>query len=396
MSVNETRREMLDNVGEGVTIGELEWANGRDRVYVKKVHFRQQQLFSFSAQPFGNFAGYASPQTGPLRLRPGLESLLQELNLDPTKSLEEQMPYKWMANSFWPKWGNRWGRPMKRRCFWWTWFKKGGLRAWLRMLEKGPGTIVTKYPGGASKDEQAKALEAGQAMMEEAQVAIPDKFTYELLQNVRASMGSMHNDLVDGIANNAITRILKGQTLTSRGNEGGTGSNALGEVHERVDQKKTEVDAKCEMNAWNARGGIIEGLVVYKFGPQDAYPKFTVHYEPGADKKLASDVIERATSWGLPVSKKQVREDLELREPESEEDTLMLPPKSQGQANVDKAGESAAFAEFAEESRELIGLLKAVKKKSRLSSSSTHLKPPTSKRERFSKLRPSMIESSKD
>src|SRR6185312_2464807 len=103
MEFDEVLREMMDAIGDGVTIGEIEWANGRDRVYPTKVHFRQSQLFSFSVQPFGNFAAYGGPQTGPLRLRPGLEMVLSELGLDPNKSLEEQMPYKWLVNSFRPK-----------------------------------------------------------------------------------------------------------------------------------------------------------------------------------------------------------------------------------------------------------------------------------------------------
>lgn len=396
MDFDELLREMMDSVGDGVTIGEIEWANGRDRVYVKKVHFRQPQLFSFSAQPFGNFAAYGGPQTGPLRLRPGLELLLHELGLDPAQSLEDQMPYKWLVNSFRPKWGNRWGGPLKRRCFWWTWFKRGGLRAWLKMLEKGPGTAVARYNQGEA--EAKRALELAQTVMSEAQVAVPRGVEVEILEHVRGQMGSVHKDLVDDICNNAITRIIKHQTLTSRGNEGGTGSNALGQVHERGEQTTTEVDAKCEMSTLNAGGGIVEGLTFFKFGPQAAYPKVKIHYEPGADRKLTSDVVDRALSWGLDVSKNQVRDELQLQAPEDDNDRLVLQPKAQGQAGeVDKMGESAAFAEaqeylrrigrkdaaqliveaaFAEESRELINLLKGVKKKARQRFSGMRLKQP--------------------
>lgn len=360
MEFDEVLREMMDAIGDGVTIGEIEWANGRDRVYPTKVHFKQPQLFSFSEQPFGSFAGYASPQTGALRFRSGLELLLREKGLDPNKSLEEQLPYKWLVNTFRPKWGNRFGSPTKRRCFWWTWFKKGGLRGWLKIIEKGPGTVVARYDQGEAEAE--KALGLAQAVVEEAMVAAPKKVELEILEHIRGNMGSLPKDLVDGICNNALTRIIKGQTLTSRGNEGGTGSNALGEVHERVDQKKTEVDAKCGMSALNARGGIVEAIAFFQFGPQDAYPKVKIHYDPGADKKLTSDVMDRGLSWGLDVSKKQARAELELKEPEGDDDRLVLPPKTQGNADVDKLGVSAAFAE---ETRELIDLLKDLKKKPR-------------------------------
>jgi phage gp29-like protein len=392
MEFDEVLREMMDAIGDGVTIGEIEWANGRDRVYVKKIHFRQPQLFSFSEQPFGNFAAYGGPQTGQLRLRPGLEMLMGEMNLDPSKSLEEQLPYKWLVNSFRPKWGNRWGSPTKRRCFWWTWFKKGGLRAWLKMLEKGPGTVVAEYDQGEA--DAAKALGLAQAVMEESMVAKPKRVSLNVLEHVRGQMGSMHKDLVDDVCNNALTRIIKGQTLTSRGGEGGSGSRALGQVHERVDQKKTEVDAKCAMSALNARGGIVEAITVFHFGPQDSYPKVKIHYEPGADKKLTSDVIDRAHGWGLKIPTAHVYDELEIREPIDGEE--VLPPPTKPPAAVDKLGESAAFAEFAEESRELIDLLKGVKKKSRDKSASTPPSKLNSKTERFKRLRPSMIEFSDD
>lgn len=361
MDFDDLIREQMDMVGDGVTIGEYEWANGRDRVYVKKVHFRQPQLFSFSEQPFGNFASYGGGQTGQLRLRPGLEMILGEKGLDPSKSLEEQMPYKWLVSTFRPKWGNRFGRPTKRRCFWWTWFKKGGLRAWLKMLEKGPGTVMARYDQGPADADVA--LKTAQAIMSESQIAVPKRFEIELLEHVRGQMGSMHKDLVDDVCNNALTRIIKGQTLTSRGNEGGSGSNALGEVHERVDQKKTEVDAKCAMSALNARGGFVEAIAFFQFGPQDAYPKVKIHYEPGADRKLASDVIGRAHGLGLKVPTAQVYQDLEIRKPVDDEE--VLPPSTKEPEAIDHEGESAAFAEFAEEHRELIDLLKDVKKKPR-------------------------------
>jgi phage gp29-like protein len=388
MDFDELLRELMDATGDGVAIGENEWANGRDRVYVKKVHFRQPQLFSFSEQTFGNFAAYGGGQTGALRLRPGLEMILGEKNLDPSKSLEEQLPYKWLVNSFRPKWGNRFGRPTKRRCFWWTWFKKGGLRAWLKMLEKGPGTIVAKYD--QSPADAAKALQAAQAIMNESQVAAPKRFEYELLEHVRGQMGSMHKDLVDDVCNNAITRIIKGQTLTSRGNEGGSGSNALGEVHERVDQKKTEVDAKSVMSALNARGSIVEAIAFFQFGPQDSYPKVKIHYEPGADRKLSSDVISRAHGLGLVIPTAHVYEELNIKKPVADEE--VLPPPTEKPSAVDTLGESAAFTEFAEEHRELLDLLKDVKKKSRQPSSNTRSRQPSLKRERFKRLRPSMIE----
>src|SRR5260370_3550453 len=138
--------EGMDAIGNGVAFGEIEWALAADRVFIKDVHFKPQQLFSFSEKTFGEFAAYGSPQTGPLRLRPGL--MIEGIGL------EGDLPQdKFFVHTYRPKRGNRWGSPLKPRCFWWPWFKKGGLPAWLKMLEKGPGTVIARYAHGEAESQ---------------------------------------------------------------------------------------------------------------------------------------------------------------------------------------------------------------------------------------------------
>jgi phage gp29-like protein len=361
--------EMMDAIGNGVAIAEIEWSVTSDRVFCKDLHFKPQQLFSFSESPFGNFAAYGGPQTGPLRLRPGL-------TIDGV-GLEGLLPQdKFFVHTYRPKRGNRWGSPLKRRCFWWAWFKKGGLLQWMRMLEKGPGTAIARYDQGES--EAQRALQLAQAITEEAQVAVPKRVEVEILEHVRGQMGSIHKDLVDDICNNAITRIILGQTLTSRGSEGG-GSRALGEVHERVAQKKTEVDAKSLMIAVNTQ--LVWPIVLFNFGPVEKPPIWTIQYEPGADVKLATDVLDRAWRWKLEIPKSHVRDTLQIPAPKDGEEILEPPSPDEQMAPTpgDKTGESAAFAE------------RLQKKKFQRRSSDTRLKPPISKTGRCSSLRPSMM-----
>jgi hypothetical protein len=105
----------------------------------------------------------------------------------------------------------------------------------------------------------------------------------------------------------------------------------------------------------------------------------------------------------VPIKKKFIYETFPLEEP-GEADELLPPPAPDQQTSAEPAnvGEAAAaFAEFAESEgidpneavSALSEALKDVKKKAReRSSSDTRLKLLRSKRERFSKLRPSMIE----
>ena len=369
--------ELLDSIGKGVTVGEIIWNHTNDRVFAENVRFKPQHMFSFAEGPMAQFGSYTYPQTGRLRLNSALQWGMA--GIESERPLEERYPYKWMVHTFRPRQGNRWGTPQDRRCFWPSWIKRAGVRQWLRFLEKGPGTMVTKYSGGAGEDEQNKALAAAQAMMEEAQVAIPDKFQYELIENIRGNMGNAHQQLVDDFCNNEIARVILGQTLTSRGSEGG-GSRALGEVHERVAGRKTEVDAKSLMLVVNTE--LVWPITLFNFGAVPKPPVWTIKYEPGADVEQMSKVLYRGWQMRVPITKKFYYTTMQWPEPTEGEELLEPPSKDDEDSAVPGGdGEDTSFAE-------------EQKKKSRHKSSNTHLKQPTSKRERFSRLRPSMMRSS--
>ncbi|OLE52680.1 MAG: hypothetical protein AUG51_17055 [Acidobacteria bacterium 13_1_20CM_3_53_8] len=240
--------EALDAIAKGVAIGEIIYAEASDRVYIKTVKFRPQHLFSFSEGPLAAYSSgsYVYPQAGPLRLRPGI--ILD--NVDMGAVLPEK---KFFVHSYRPRYGNRWGSPLDRKAYWPSWFKRAGVKNWLRYTEKGSGSVVTKYRQGAGEDEQDKALQAAQAVNEESAVAVPESFLMEVMQHVRTSMGSTYRELIDDFCNNEIVRVYLGQTLTTRGSEGGAGSRALGGVHERVSESKINVDAKSLIIAVNTQ-----------------------------------------------------------------------------------------------------------------------------------------------
>jgi phage gp29-like protein len=333
--------EAMDAQAKGVSIGETIFANAPDRIFIKNVMFKPQHLFGFGE---GELAAYSTgssmyPQTGPLRLRPGI--MLDNVSSD--KPLPE---YKFFVYSYRPRYSNRWGSPIDRRAYWATWFKRASLKQWLRFLEKGPGSVVTRYNDGASEDEQNKALDAARAINEESAVALARKFNVEVLQHVRQSMGSAYKEMVDDFCNNEIARIVLGQTLTSRGSEGG-GSRALGEVHERVGDKKTEVDAKGLMLPVNTQ--LVWPLVLLNFGPNTRPPLWMIDYAPGADLTSMQKWLEGLHRMRLPMSKSSIYNSFPVNAPESEEDTL--PPMSAKASGATDDDNDPAFAEGGEKKK---------------------------------------------
>lgn len=360
--------EALEAVGDGVTIGEIIFANAKDRVYISEVKFKPQQLFAFGDTGFASYSTsiMTYPQTGRLRLRAGVTSENYGLGAELPEQKFFVFPYRQRK-------GNRWGSPLKRKCFWQTWIKKGGVKGWLRYIEKGSGVVVARYNDGAQKDEQQNAVEAATAVQEESAVAIPKKFILEVHEMVR-NIGSSHKELVDDYCNAEISRTIVGQTLTGRGSDGGNGGRALGEVHERVEARKVETDAKQLEAVINKR--IVRPLVLLNFGPNALSPTWRLGYETNEslDSKAKRFAVVRK-DIGLPLSKKQVREDLELDEPIDEEDTL---------------GEETQPAEKTEDALDA-KTLEFSEKKTLNSGSKLNLKTG-----RFQRLRPSMIRFSED
>jgi phage gp29-like protein len=362
--------EALDCIGKGLVVGEIIYGEASDRVYIKDVRFKPQHLFSFGT---GMMAAYSTstypfPQTGPLRLRPGVmvEGLSSETPL-PEK--------KFFVHSYRPRHGNRWGSPLLRKVFWPSWLKRANVKNWLRYGEKGAGTVSARYKDGAGAAEQQTALDAARAIFEESVVALPEKFRIEVLENVRTSMGTSYKEFADDFCNNGIARVILGQTLTTRGSEGGGGARSLGEVHERKEETKTEVDAKSLMLGVNSR--LVWPIVMANFGPVEKPPVWLIDYEPGANLNALAERYERLWKMKLPIPLAHVYNTFQVDAPGEGE--AVLPFQSDGGIEPtpdDDTDEGGGFAE----------------KKSRPGASSG--KRPTQpglRKERFARLRPTTM-----
>lgn len=361
--------EALDAIGKGVSVGEIIFAEGSDRIYVEAVKFKPQHLFSFGETDIAGISTQSMmfPQTGKLQLRTGVH--IGEMMLG--GPLPED---KFFVFSFRPKYGNRWGDPIHRKGFWPSWIKRHGIRAWLKYLEKGNGTVVARYNDGAPQAEQNAAVDAATAIVENSAVGVPKKFLVEVLNDVRA-IGSSHKELNDEFCNAELSRIYIGQTLTSRGSDGG-GSRALGEVHERVSDKISETDCKALMQVVNRR--IVKSIVHLNFGPNADLPRWVLEYDPPADMDAVAKRFAIARNEiGIDLSKEQVRDTLQLEEPKNDEDKL-APPVPPAAGEIDPL-DDPEITEFAED---------GVKKKS-LPRSSTRSNSRTA---RFMRYRPSTIE----
>ena len=126
--------EMLDALGKGVSIAEIMWGFEGREIRPVELRFRPQEWFSFGPD-FG-------PQTGELRI----SRVRAGSALPAGGAFDDVDPLplnKFLVHSFRPHLGNRWGRPLARRCFRPIWFKQQDIKFWLKFVEKGTGTVLT-------------------------------------------------------------------------------------------------------------------------------------------------------------------------------------------------------------------------------------------------------------
>jgi phage gp29-like protein len=372
--LDQTLFEMLDSVSKGVAIGEILFGDGGDRVYISEVKYKPQHMFSFADGPLAAFStpSYLGMQTGPLRLRQGIAELA---GVGENGLLPEMY---FVVASYRPQYSNRWGTATLKKCFWLSWFKRQAFKQWLRYLEKGSGSVVARYPDGAGPAEQGKALDAARAVNEESAVALANKFNIEVMEHVRQSLGGAFQGLSDDMCNNGIFRIINGQTLTTRGSEGG-GSRSLGDVHQQVRAEKTEWDARFLMH--NVNKSFVRPIVLFKYGPSAKPPRWVIDYDPKRDQSAESIVDERLHGLGLPMTKKYFYNKYQVPEPGKGEELLEAPVNESAPATPSTGVDPAA--DFAEK-----------KAPPAEGSSGQPSSNSTSKITRFSKLRPYMIGSS--
>jgi phage gp29-like protein len=282
---HEVLEGLLDAPGYGISVAEILYDVSAGQVGLIDIKDRPQELFSFNPQ--------YQLQTGPLRL------MQNPFAIDGGDLVPEE---KFLIFTFRPRSGNRRGRPLLRRCFWPSWFKRQALRFWLRFGEKGPGTAAVMYPAGANDDEKQKALAAAEAIVEKIAIAVPENFQLvkDLLTSARSQNPAVYERLVDKM-NYKIARVILGQTLTSYGNEGGTGSKAQGSVHAKMFYlKEVEVAIKL-MTVINDQ--LVRPLVLWNFGPGAPMAKFSIDTQDEEDLVQRIGIDAQAQTMGMPITK---------------------------------------------------------------------------------------------
>ncbi len=137
------------------------------------------------------------------------------------------------------------GLGLAHYCYWPVFFKRNNIKFWLVFLEKfGMPTAVAKMPAGQydNVQQRAKVRAALQAMASETGVILPEGTEFQFLDAQRS--GTQDYDTMREAMDNALAKVIIGQTASTQGTPGRLGNDELqGEV--KNDLVKADSDLVC-------------------------------------------------------------------------------------------------------------------------------------------------------
>jgi phage gp29-like protein len=187
---------------------------------------------------------------------------------------------------------NPYGFPILSRCFWYVFFKRGGMKFWVTFVEKyGMPWVFGRYRQGASDKERQDLMSALQQMIQDAIAVIPEGNSIDFPDAGDKSQNStVYKDFMD-FCNQEATIAILGHNGTSQSTAGKLGSEDAA-IEVRSDLIKS--DKSILIKEWNK---LIRWIVDLNFS-NEKYPVFTIQAEQVGNKDLAArDSLIRRTGW---------------------------------------------------------------------------------------------------
>ncbi|MEM7271055.1 MAG: DUF935 domain-containing protein [Pseudomonadota bacterium] len=226
-----------------------------------------------------------------------------------------------------------------------TWICKAyAVKDWAAFAEVfGLPIRIGKYDASATKKDVEVLHQAVAMIGSDAAAVIPESMRIEF-EEVGDGTG---NDIFERLSNWAdkqISKAVLGQTMTS---DDGS-SHAQAGVHNEV---RMDIQAA---DAVQVSGTIQRDLVIpfvdLNFGPQDHYPTLALKVEEAEDIDSLVVQVERLAGLGVTFSATELREKLNLKAPEDQDDTVglsaeeLLQRRGLGEPSTNRARRNAAAA----------------------------------------------------
>ncbi|MDC7787980.1 DUF935 domain-containing protein [Rhodoplanes sp. TEM] len=281
--------DMLDAIGKGYSILEIEWDSTPGAVLPRRLDFRPQRWFELDQ------VDYETPM---LREATGLEPLA---------------PHKFVVHRHPSKSGLTIRSGIARVASWAWMYKAFTLRDWAIFVQNyGMPVRLGKYHPAASEQEKDVLWRAVANIAGDCAAIIPQGMEIDFVEAARAKQGSageLYSDRADWF-DQQVSKAVLGQTATTDAIAGG---HAVGQEHRLVQEDLERSDAK--LLAATLTRQLVPHLIAFNFGPQKRYPKILIGRPDEVPIEIIVNALDKLGPQGLTVEVSQMRDRLGFEEP---------------------------------------------------------------------------------
>lgn len=293
--------DVLDAIGKGYSVSEIEWEMSASSWVPKSIEWRDPRWFVFDR---------TDGRT--LRLREGATAV-------------DLAPWKFIFHVHKAKSGLPIRGGVARAAAWSYLFKNFGLKDWVAFAEVfGQPIRVGKYTPGASETDKQALRRAVANIGSDAAAVIPQSMLIEFIEaGSKGASVDVYERLCDFL-DRQVSKAVIGQTLTSDVSKAG-GSRALGDVHNEVRHDIMNDDA--EQLEGSVNRDLVVPIVDLNFGPRKAgqYPRVRFGRPDLLTPMQKVGVARALVPLGLRVEASQFRDMLGMPEPDADAEVLTAP-----------------------------------------------------------------------
>ncbi|NIX75396.1 DUF935 domain-containing protein [Microvirga terricola] len=279
--------DILDALGKGFSVHELEWESTPQRVVPKDLIYRPPQWFTFD-------------QTD-------LETIL----LNEGVTGEPLAPHKFLVHRHKAKSGITIRSGLARVASWSWMFKSFTLKDWAVFVQNyGTPIRIGKYDSTASKEDKEVLWRAVANIAGDCAAIIPKGMEIEFISLKDVAKGAEVYEKRCDWLDRQISKLVLGQTTTTDAVSGG---HAVAKEHRLVQEDIERADAKL-VSATLTRH-LVPYIIAFNFGPQEKYPRILIGRPDEVPLPVVIEAIYKLGPLGLTVEASQLRDRLGFAEP---------------------------------------------------------------------------------
>lgn len=285
--------DLLDAIGKGFCVMEIEWESTPEAVVPKGLGYRPQRWFTFD-------------------LVDGETILLEGLAREPLA------PHKFIVHRHKAKSGLTIRSGLARIASWAWMYKAFTAKDWAIFTQNyGAPIRVGKYDRAASDADKAVLWRAVGSIAGDCAAIIPAEMSIEFISvKDTGKSGELYEKRADWL-DRQISKAVLGQTTTTDAVSGG---HAVSQEHRLVQEDIERADARL-LSATLTRQ-LVHLMVALNFGPQTKYPRLLIGRPDEVPIKEIVDAVHKLGPLGLTVEVSEMRDRLGFSEPEANAEVI--------------------------------------------------------------------------